>query len=148
MPDHHIDHQTFSDKATRDSALASLVAQANVGDKIRLNDGQLIGHVVDAIGFDFDDQHRFGTFSEKEWEEILKDEPPLVAVNPHRPADCVDRATRCYGQRSLILPRGTIVRQIMIKAFGGPAWINIGAYDAVHLKENYLALEKARHKIE
>ena len=115
------------------SQIGKLNEALTAGDTLVMQDGQLFAHVVNHLT-DFDNN-----FSQADCQEIIDaGEPPLVTLI--RKAHDMEVTGFAYAERTVFqLSDGYVTKQLLVKAFGEPAWINIGNATIVELYSDYKA---------
>lgn len=107
------------------AALFSQIQGATLaaGDSLVMQDGMLLAKVVNNLT-DFTTD-----LTQAHCEELLR-YPPELVVCKRTPYGLVF-ARRVYAERSVITPQGAMSSQLLVEAFGEPAWINKGRLDVV-----------------
>ena len=87
------------------------------GDKLVMQDGQIFARVVAKLS-DFDK-----TNTEAFCKTIMQDTEQLVLMRKVR--GCLRLVRFIFAERRVIIPKGMLSSQVLVSAFGDPAWVNI-----------------------
>ena len=122
--DHYIRHSESSYPTAFRDKLMSIATNSNPGDFVRYEDGQIIGRYWEQLGAFINDEHEIPY---NEWVVIMRDTPPSFrAVQPRQSSiEAIRPHLRGYSRRACIQSNGKIIHQVLVIAFGEPAWINV-----------------------
>jgi hypothetical protein len=142
MNNHHISNRLTCYPEKLAAEIANIAANAAAGDAIRMQDGTLIGYVVDDLG-QFFDNHQTGNKSY--WQEFMSLPRELVAVHGKTRACDLPNRSRCYAKRTAITRKGIVINQILERCFNEPHWINISDTTIVYTADEYKMLNSRGH---
>jgi len=111
-------------------------APLHAGDKLIMQDGQLLAKVVSTLT-DFTED-----LTREQCDDILSAAPMLV-VCQRNAGGTVSFTRRAYAERQVMTADGVIMSQYLVKAFGEAAWVNKGRLEILFNEWQYQSEKEA-----
>jgi hypothetical protein len=109
------------------------------GDRVNMQDGQRFALIVNNLS-DFDPE-----LDEDACNTIVNSAPMLVQTKRWHGTKHNDFVQHVYAERTVISKQGYKSRQMLVKAFNAPAWINIAIDDVLYNQAQYQAYKAQTH---
>lgn len=120
MKTHHLTYDELKQFHTPKKLDLSRFEDLHYGDKIKMQDGQLLGTFTEILSdFDIND----GLYTKENCKDLIKYDPRLFYYQSGGP-NGIESKTGVYGTRKIVSSSGDMIEQGLIKQFNEPAWIN------------------------